>query len=131
MVGWSFFHQQFSFGVSLLLGYYAMLRTGKLLGLRASNLLCERHQPTVVVSLGLAKSGNRQGAAESCVVGYDKVVPFLKHWKSLASPATGFQSLEALKLQSFQFRPYSLRRGGATWWFSRHHLLDKILVQGR
>lgn len=143
MVGWAFFHQHFSFGVSLLLGYYAMLRTGELLGLRAANLLCERHQPTVVVSLGLTKSGKRQGASESCVVGYDKVVPFLKRWKSIASPSTGFastpaqwrswfnQSQEALKLQEFQFRPYSLRRGGATWWFSRHHSLDKILVQGR
>ena len=37
MVGWSFFHQHFGFGVSLLLGYYAMLRTGELLGLTANH----------------------------------------------------------------------------------------------
>ena len=31
MVGWAFFHGHFSFGVSLLVGFYAMLRTGELL----------------------------------------------------------------------------------------------------
>ena len=143
MVGWAFFHQHFSFGVSLLLGYYAMLRTGELLGLKASHLLCDPKQSNVVVSLGLTKGGKRQGAAESCVVGYDMVVKFLKQWKLLASPTMSFsptparwralfnESLEALHLQDFLFRPYSLRRGGATWWFSRHQSLDKILVQGR
>ena len=141
MVGWAFFHQHFSFGVSLLLGYYAMLRTGELLGLKASHLLCDPKQSNVVVSLSLTKGGKRQGAAESCVVGDDMVVKFLKQWKLLASPTMGFsptparwralfnESLEALHLQDFLFRPYSLRRGGATWWFSRHQSLDKILVQ--
>ena len=143
MVGWAFFHQHFSFGVSLLLGYYAMLRTGELLGLTASHLLCDSKQTKVVISLGLTKGGKRQGATESCVVGYDLVVRFLSQWKALASPTLGFssspahwrslfnQALEALKLQDFLFRPYSLRRGGATWWFTRHHSLDQILIQGR
>ena len=143
MVGWAFFHQHFSFGVSLLLGYYSMLRTGELLGLKATHLLCDPKQSNVVISLGLTKGGKRQGAAESCVIGYDMVVKFLKQWKKLASPTQGFspsparwralfnKALDALHLQEFLFRPYSLRRGGATWWFSRHHSLDKILVQGR
>ena len=34
-------------------------------------------------------------------------------------------------MQEFAFRPYSLRRGGATFWFQKHQNLDKILVQGR
>ena len=143
MVGWAFFHEHFSFGVSLMLGYYAMLRTGELLGLRATHLLCDKSQAKVIISLGLTKGGKRQGAAESCVVGYDVVVKLLQQWRSIASPTTGFaqnparwralfnQALESLKLTHFGFRPYSLRRGGATWWFSRHHSLDKILVQGR
>ena len=143
MVGWSFFHQHYSFGVSLLLGYYAMLRTGELIGLRSCHLLCESNASKVVVSLGLTKSGKRQGAAESCVVGYDMVVKFLRQWKTLSVPTTSFaitpahwrslfsQALQGLQLTQFGFRPYSLRRGGATWWFGRHHSLDKILVQGR
>ena len=71
------------------------------------------------------------------------VVRFQSQWKAMASPTSGFspspshwqslfnQALEALHLQDFLFRPYSLRRGGATWWFTRHHSLDQILIQGR
>ena len=71
------------------------------------------------------------------------VVRFLFQWKALANPTSGFSSspahwrslfneaLKALKLEKFLFRPYSLRRGGATWWFTRHHSLDQILLQGR
>lgn len=143
MVGWAFFNQHYSFGVSLMLGYYAMLRTGELLGIKSCHLLCDRQQSKVIVSLGLTKGGKRLGAAESCVVGYDLVVNFLVQWKAIASSTSGFatspaqwralfnQCLETLKLQQYQFRPYSLRRGGATWWFGRHHSLDKILLQGR
>ena len=138
MVGWAFFHDNFSFGISLLLGYYAMLRTGELLGLSSRNPFCDNKQSKVIVSLGLTKAGKRLGASESCVVGYDMVVSFLRQWKSIAEPTQGFspnpakwralfnQALEALELQSFQFRPYSLRRGGATWWFTRHHSLIKF-----
>ena len=55
--------------------------------------------------------------------------PLLKHpvpWRSMFNSC-----LLALKINDFGFRPYSLRRGGATWWFSKHHNLDRILVQGR
>ena len=47
-------------------------------------------------------------------------------WRALFS-----QCLEDLSLAKYQFRPYSLRRGGATFWFSKHQSLDQILVQGR
>ena len=143
MVGWAWFHGHFTFGVSLLLGFYGMLRTGEVLGLRASHLFAEPGHTKAIVSLGLTKGGKRQGAAESIVVGFDWVVRVLTHWKSKATPTTPFattaaqwrklfnDSLVALKLTEFNFRPYSLRRGGATWWFSKHHSLDQILIQGR
>ena len=143
MVGWCFFHQHVTFGVSLLLGYYGMLRTGEILSLRASHVGCGTTQSSLVVSLGLTKGGKRQGAAESVVVGYDIVVNVVRHWKTLAQPSTPFapnaahwrakfnEVLAALNLTEYGFRPYSLRRGGATFWFSRHHSLDKILLQGR
>jgi hypothetical protein len=143
MVGWAFFHQRFSFGLPLLLGFYGMLRTGEILDLRASQLLCDKRNPKVILSLGLTKGGKRQGAAESAVIGYDLVVYFVHHWKQLALDSTGLatgpaswralfnDALESLQLSHFGFRPYSLRRGGATWWFSRHHSMDKLLLQGR
>ena len=47
-------------------------------------------------------------------------------WRALFTKAT-----EALKLNDLHFRPYSLRRGGATFWFNQHGSFDKLLVQGR
>ena len=143
MVGWALFHQRFTFAVSLLLGFYGMLRTGEIVGLRGCHLMCETHNPKVLISLGLTKGGKRLGAAESAIVGYDLVVKFVQHWKALAKDSTPLavspanwrslfnEALQALHLTDFGFRPYSLRRGGATWWFTKHHSLDKILLQGR
>ena len=39
--------------------------------------------------------------------------------------------MEAIGLASFSFRPYSLRRGGATHWFAKHGSLDRVIVLGR
>ena len=143
MVGWSFFHQQFSFGVSLLLGFYGMLRTGELLGLKGRHIQLGAEEQKLLISLGFTKAGKRVGAAESTVIGHNIPVHFALCWKKLAAATTSLtpspakwrglfnQALEALQLSEFRFRPYSLRRGGATWWFSKHQSLDKILVQGR
>jgi len=143
MAGWAFFKGCFSFGVSLLLGFYSMLRTGELLGLRSSHLLCTGKQRQVLISLGLTKSGKRQGAAESVILGFQPAVTLVKAWKNQVSSTTPLaknpanwrglfnEALHALELQSWGFRPYSLRRGGATFWFSKHQSLDRILIQGR
>ena len=65
-----------------------MLRTGEILALHASQLLCDKRQRTVVVSFGLTKGGKRQGASESTVIGYDMVVNFIQRWKDLATSIT-------------------------------------------
>ena len=135
MCGWAFFHKEITFGISLLIGFYGMLRTGEIISLVRKNLSSHDTQEKVLISLGLTKSGKRAGAAESVVLGYDKAVlappmtPLAKnagHWRKLFNDA-----LSSLRLTHYNFRPYSLRRGGATWWFNRHHSLDQILIQGR
>ena len=143
MAGWAFFKGHFTFGVSLLLGFYTMLRTGELLGLRSSHLLCTGKQRQVLISLGLTKGGKRQGAAESVILGFAPAVSLVKAWMNAVSSATPLaknpanwrslfnEALLALQLEKFGFRPYSLRRGGATFWFTKHHSLDRILIQGR
>eukprot|EP00435_Cladocopium_sp_Y103_P065105 s581_g27.t1 len=143
MIGWAFFHNHVTFGISLLLGFYTMLRTGELLGLRSCHMLTGKGQNQVLVSLGLTKGGKRQGAAESVILGYEPAVLLVKKWKALASSSTPLakspahwrglfsECLEALKVSKFEFRPYSLRRGGATFWFSKHQSMDRIMVQGR
>ena len=143
MAGWSFFRGYNSFGISLLIGFYTMLRSGEVLGLRSSHILCSSKERQVLISLGFTKGGKRQGAAESVVLGVEFAVLLTQRWKQIASASTPLapsavkwrllftECLKALKLESFQFRPYSLRRGGATWWFSKHQSLDRILMQGR
>jgi len=143
MAGWAFFKGWNSFAVSLLVGFYCMLRTGEILGLRSSHLFCGSKDRQVVVSLGLTKGGKRQGAAESVILGFEPAALLVKKWKSLAQSTTPFvkssahwrklfnDCVSALHLESYQFRPYSLRRGGATYWFSKHQSLDRLLIQGR
>ena len=143
MAGWAFFHGHISFGVSLVIGFYTMLRTGELLGLRASHMSSSPGHRQVLISLGLTKGGKRHGAAESVILGLESAVTLVKQWKAKASLATPLavtpkqwrslfsKCLEELKLTKFEFRPYSLRRGGATFWFGKHQSLDQILVQGR
>ena len=72
-----------------------------------------------------------------------EVVRRLAQWKrstsagSLLTPSpyswrkSFSEALIALGPTEWEFRPYSLRRGGATFWFGKHGSLDRILVQGR
>lgn len=133
MVGWSFFKGHFSFGVSLVLGYYTMMRSGEILSVRNADLMVGGRCKQVLVSLGMTKGGKRQGAAESVILGVDFAVRLVAHWKKITQPSTPLvrspsrwralfsECLNSLQLSEFQFRPYSLRRGGATWWFQKHH----------
>eukprot|EP00438_Fugacium_kawagutii_P000762 Skav229096 [mRNA] locus=scaffold92:257786:258481:- [translate_table: standard] len=143
MAGWAFFKQYYSFGISLLVCFYGMLRTGELLQLKSSRILCSGRQRQALLSLGFTKGGKRHGAAESVVLGFEDAYRFLQRWKNLASPHTTLtpsppkwrrlfnEAISALKLEELQFRPYSLRRGGATFFFQKHQSMDKVMVQGR
>ena len=141
MVGYSIFHGNLLFGLSLLVAFYGMMRTGEVIGLRRSQLEIKKDSGPAVISLGLTKSGKRQGASESVTISVFEVTRRLLQWKnssiaSLTPSASAWRSefsrvLTALGLDSFQFRPYSLRRGGATFWFLKHGNLDRLLTQGR
>ena len=129
--------------LSLLLGYYGMLCTGEVLAIRNQDVIVDDRQRTAVVSLGFTKGGKRSGAAESITVHVSEVIRRLVQWKQATKPGSYLsppahiwrkkfnEALESLGFQEWEFRPYSLRRGGATFWFSRHGSLDKILLQGR
>ena len=143
MVGWSIFHRFHSFALSLLLAYYGLLRTGELFEITSSSILITGPKKPAVVSLGLTKSGKRAGAAESVTLHVEEVLRRLWQWKQLVSEdellvpsGTKWRSrfndcLRDLHLHKFSFRPYSLRRGGSTFWFQKHSSFDKLLVMGR
>ena len=137
------FHQHLSFGLSLLVGFYGLLRTGELLALQNWQIHMSGSAEPAVVSLGLTKSGKRQGAAESVTISKLSVLQLLWKWKQSA-PTHEFltakphvwrdmfvRCLEALGLDSWGFRSYSLRRGGATSLFVKVGSLDRVLLLGR
>lgn len=143
LVGWALFKEEFLFALSLLLGFYGLLVTGELYDLHSQSVAMESSHKVAVVSLGLTKGGKRTGAAESVSSNVSDVLRRLWHWKHTQGFPTKLvpsiykwrqlfkQALESLGISEFGFRPYSLRRGGATFWFQRHGSFDRLLVQGR
>lgn len=112
---------------AIILGYHCVLRTGELLKLVAGDFVFSDNLDSAVVDLGLTKSGSRRGVKESITITQAWIVKLLRAatLSSLASAplvqggsyrlrrlfAAG---LTALQLTEFGFKPYSLRRGGAT-----------------
>ena len=66
--------------LSLLLGFYAMLRTGEWLGIRNRDVTVDSQHRSAVISLGLTKGGKRVGAAETVTV--TEVIRRLAQWKN-------------------------------------------------
>ena len=143
MVGYSLFKARPLFALSLLVSYYGLLRTGELLALTAGQVTVLSPRGPAVISLGLTKAGKRQGAAESVTIHVEDVCRRLFQWKqtvrknaSLTGASHSWrktfnQTLEAVGLTQVDFRPYSLRRGGATHFFTSQGTFDKLLVLGR
>ena len=141
MVGRAILQEDVEFALSILVGFYGMMRTGELMNVHHKDVEFSSEYGPAVMSLGMTKSGRRQGAAESITVAVFDVVRRLRQWKAahrscLAPVPSTWRSkfsnaLTELGLEEFGFRPYSLRRGGATFWFSKHGSLDRLLIQGR
>ena len=143
MCGWGVFHKEYSFCISLLVAFHGLLRTGELLAIQGHQIHLISPLKPAVLSLGLTKSGKRQGAAESVTITDCSVLKVLWRWKKQHGDYSYFTSkphvwretfnpcLHSLGLQEWGFRPYSLRRGGATALFVKTGSLDRVLMAGR
>ena len=143
MVGWAITKGHETFGLSLLVGFYGLLRTGELLSLQAWQIHMVSAAQPAVINLGLTKSGKRQGAAESITLTEKHVLQHLWGWKRRVPEHTFLtlklhawralfsECINKLKLEQWEFRPYSLRRGGATHLYVKGGSLDKVLIVGR
>ena len=143
MVGWSVMHEHYGFALSLLVGFHGLLRTGDLLGIQAWQVNITGACSPAVINLGLTKAGKRQGAAESITITERSVLCWLWLWKRSVGPHDFLtckphawrslfnECLECLQLLPWEFRPYSLRRGGATFLFTKCGSLDRVLLAGR
>ena len=141
MVGYNILKEHHLFALSLLLGFYGLLRTGEILNLQKHQVEVGSARSPAILSLGLTKGGKRAGAAECVTIHVAEVIRRLTQWKSSGPPSlvpspskwrTRFSAtLAAIGAESFGFRPYSLRRGGATFFFTKHGSMDRLMIQGR
>lgn len=122
-----------------------MLRAGELLKLQCNHVLLS--DASVVVQLGYTKTGLRRAIDENVVIHDEVAISLISSWiivrrvtnnsNSFVWPlsSTDFRN-EFRRLVSFfklpsSFRPYSLRRGGATHDFQTFGQMERTLLKGR
>ena len=143
MIGHAVFNERHLFALSLLVGFWGLLRTGELLGLEKRHFSVTSRSNSVLVSLGYTKGGKRHGAAESVKISVEDVTRRVQQW--IEDPTSSKQltpaphvwrklfneTLDASGFSELCFRPYSLRRGGATFLFRQQGSLDRLMIHGR
>ena len=129
---------------AMALGFHALLRSTELTSMVKGDLHLDATRSTGVLNLGLTKGGQRRGVVEHVSLDDANVVRLL----SLACEGlergdtvcgrngrdfyAKFQAyLARLKLGAEGYKPYSLRRGGATHWFRRSGSMAATCERGR
>lgn len=126
----------------LCLGFWGMLRTGEIFDVKFKHLLLGKEN--MIVRLGDTKTGLRRQVDENVIIDhvptmmiartlFDIGVSRHEHvWgESKEQFREGFRQLLKFFHLKASFRPYSLRRGGATEDFRLHGLMERSLLRGR
>lgn len=146
MAGWCLKEGELVMAALLLVGFHCLLRTGEILSIRPIDFLLDCDSG--LLSLPSSKSGLRNNTKESVSLSDPLTIQtvramvdakFSLHLENVAcwnKSSSSFRSLfqqilEKLELSSLSFRPYSLRRGGATFEMQSHGLMEKTLIRGR
>ena len=119
------------FGALLLAGFDGLLRTGELLALTGADLLIRKH--IGLVRLADTKTSSAKGISEVVTLKNEWTLMVLDTLvEHLREHRERFRSYcRAFKVHHMGFRPYSLRRGGATALFQDTLSYDAALDQGR
>ena len=131
-------------GVLLWVSFDAILRTGEMLQLSKGDIFASDNGDRAVINLGWTKGGIRRGVEESVVIEDPAVARVLNAFVQNLAPgdfilkrtAADFrakfdQLMGALGAGQWKFKPYSIRRGGATRHFREGGSLSATTVRGR
>ena len=141
LAGWA--QQHFpEFALALVVAFHALLRTGELFSIQNKHIICSGD--LCILHLGQTKMGVRNASTESASFRNREVSLLLQAWKSTQKPdaflvqvsATAFRqwfvrALSATDLQNASYKPYSLRRGGATQVFIETQSYAAVCQRGR
>lgn len=123
----------------IMLGFTCFLRTGELLSLTVGSLEFLRNR--LVVRLGRTKTS--KNAEEAVFCEDSTVIRFLRRFcagkpkteRLLQRTQAEFRRLFSLLRDMFdlddRILPYSLRRGGASWFFKKTASMEQALLRGR
>jgi hypothetical protein len=131
--------------VALMVAFHCFLRTGEILKMRAAHFVLPQRQGPALLSLPETKSGQRlQAVPESIVISdpllltyLQVLLPQLQSGEAIypggdrVFRASFAQLCREVRLPGVGWRPYSLRRGGATAHFLQFGSLDRTAVRGR
>ena len=134
------------FGTLLLLGFFALLRTGELLLVKPCNILFSKKHG--IVALFATKTDKRDAAAETvafddpfAIMALQETLSLKNHQRLSNVPiwkhsAQNFRKkftfyMKRFSLLTHAFRPYSSRRGGATHLFQFTGSMELALLKGR
>ena len=146
MASYEWCHENFEMAVTLLLAFHCLLRTGEFLALTGYDF--SLGSESAVCSLKGTKSGKRRGVDEVISI---TDIPTLEALRMLLGVRRSANSLSLpiwtgsaaqfrdrfrnlcsiMDVQHHQFRPYSLRRGGATHLFQTTNSMEAALLRGR
>ncbi len=146
MSAYELHHNRIEMATCLLLAFYALLRTGELLALTTEDILLGSE--AAVISLHSTKTSKKYAAHDAISVADPFVLQLLEtlleirksnrlYRLGLWSGAhqhfrNRFRALcHRYGLESHHFRPYSLRRGGATFLFQQTGSMELVLTKGR
>lgn len=142
-VGYFWKTKQRVMALASIIGFNGLLRTGELLNLRKAD--CHRTDSGYLLVLQVTKGGQRRLIQDESV----SITDALTIWcldvlledklpgdwlVGLSGPMfrTRWNNLKKnLGLQSHRFLPYSLRRGGATWFFNHTGSFSQTMLRGR
>ena len=124
--------------LAVALAFHCVLRTGEALMVRKCDVTIAKSGKSAIINLRLTKSGQRLNQHEVVSVDDAKLIQWLRKILDTLKPGDpivaqtpqGFRklfygALKVLGLSGYHFKPYSLRRGGAT-----HHYRVKGDING-